>query len=52
MRGARDRLLGQARKTISSCMLLGRREALDQALLAVVLPPGAAPPRADFDDGA
>lgn len=50
MRTARDRLLSQAHKTLSTCMLLGRREALDQALLAVVLPSGAPTPRADFDD--
>ncbi|PRW58789.1 nuclear pore complex NUP98A isoform X1 isoform B [Chlorella sorokiniana] len=49
---ARGRLLSQAQKTLSTCMLLGRREAMDQALLAVVLPPGAAPPRADFNDDA
>lgn len=50
VRSARDRLLSQAHKTLSTCMLLGRREALDQALLAVVLPPGAPTPRADYDD--
>ena len=48
---ARGRLLRQAHKTLSTHMLLGRREAMDQALLAVVLPPGVAPPRADVDDG-
>lgn len=44
------RLLAMTQKTISTAMLLGRREALHQGLLAVLLRPGAAPACLDFVD--